>query len=86
VDGGGFRGVVDEGAGAVGAEVADLFGRCVGVFEGDVHGGGGAVGVRLGDVAGVGGAAGAYDFGVDVGVAGFCGLEGFKGEHGGSLA
>ena len=48
VDGGGFGGVVGLGAGAVGADVADFFGRGVGVVDGLAHGGGGALGREAG--------------------------------------
>ena len=86
MDGGGFGGVVGLGAGAVGADVADVFRSGVGVGDGLTHGGGGTVGERLGDVAGVGGEAEADDLGVDVCVAGLCGREGFESEHGGAFA
>ena len=86
VDGGGFGGVVGLGAGAVGADVADLFGRGVGVGDGLAHGGGGAFAEGLGDVAGVGGHAEADDLGVDGGVAGLGGFEGLECEHGGAFA
>ena len=45
-----------------------------------------AVGGGLGDVVRVGGHAEAYDFGVDGGVAGLGGFEGFDDEHGGAFA
>ncbi len=86
VDGGGFGGVVDLGSSAVGADESDFVGICVCVLERSDHGAGCSLGVGLGDVAGVGGAAGADDLGVDMGVAGPGGFEGFEGEHGGAFA
>ena len=92
MDGGGFGGVVDLGAGAMGADVADVFERAgtfgcgVGVCDGLAHGAGCAMREWLSNVAGVGGEAEADDFGVDLRVASLCGGEGFEREHGGAFA
>ena len=86
VDGGGFGGVVGLGAGAVGVDVADVFGGEPGVAQGSCGWRRRLRRRRLGDVAGVGGHAEADDLGVDGGVAGERGVEGFEGEHGGAFA
>src|SRR6185312_6117838 len=69
VDGGGFRGVVGLGTGAVGVDVVHLVNGSVGVGKSFAHGGGCAFGGRLGDVVSIGRHAKADDLGIDGGVA-----------------